>query len=121
LLAVYLALMSRCLQIARPSGIHDSKVWHLSTFIGWLVIGIILQVRAWISHGGRETIANSFHNIVVVSFLGYTVFSTLPLLGSTAWPRTIRILALLCLLGWLGLLLYDIRQGNLDKNTPMVS
>jgi hypothetical protein len=118
LLGAYLTLISWALQRETTPGIHDSMVWHIATFVVWLITGVALQARAWIIHGGRETIANSFHNLVIVSLFGYTVFSTLPLLGGRTWSRNIRVFSFSCLLGWLCLLTYDIQQGNLDKNTP---
>jgi hypothetical protein len=119
LLLIYLVLVSWCLHKTKPgNGLYRSKVWHLLTFIGWLAIGITLQMRAWHVHGGKETVANSFHNVVVVSLLGYTIVSTLPLLVNKNWLRSARAMAFACLLGWFGLLLYDIQHGNLEKNTP---
>ncbi|WP_275560749.1 hypothetical protein [Streptomyces sp. 5-6(2022)] len=69
--------------------------------------------------GRLQTAANSYHNLVVVPILGYFVISTIPIVLRSHRRTKAAIGALL--LAWLGLLIFDISQGNLQENSPLIS
>jgi hypothetical protein len=95
--------------------IEGSWLWHCTTAGAGLLAGVVLQLAAMASHGGHETPANTYHNLVVVSVLTYFVISVLPVVAKTR-QRKAQIIALIGLLGWFGLLIWDIKAGNLQRN-----
>lgn len=92
-----------------------SRTWHCATASGALLAGVILRFLAMKSHGGRETPANTYHNLIVVPLLTYFVASVLPVVANTR-QRKAQIIAVIGLLGWLCLLIWDIKAGNLQRN-----
>lgn len=121
LLGVYLAAASwvihkdeRTPDKGDSSKIEDSRLWHYATAGVSLLTGVVLQLVATASHG-RQTPANTYHNLVVVSILSYFVVSTLPVMVKTR-QRQAQFIAAIGLLGWFGLLIWDIKAGNLQRN-----
>ena len=102
----------------RSVNIEGSRLWHCATAGAGLLAGVGLQLMALASHGGRQTPANTYHNLVVVSVLTYFVVSVLPVVAMTR-QRKAQIIAVISLLGWLGLLSWDIKAGNLQRNTSI--
>lgn len=100
-----------------PNGIHESRKWHSLVLSSSIIGGIVLQFGALISHGGRDTVANIYHNLVVIPALGYLIVSSLPVLIAQRRRQSSR-LAAVALLGWVVFAIYDLRHGNLTKNTP---
>lgn len=118
LLAIYLTNLG--LEFRKsgiPRGIHWSTRWHRVILSSSVVIGTALQLAAWRSHGYRETPANTYHNLIVVPALTYMVVTLLPILTKSQISRNGRF-AMIALFGWIALLIYDMRCGNLSKNTP---
>lgn len=125
LLGVYLAAASWIIRRdertpgkQRSIDIERSRLWHFATAGTGLLAGVGLQLVALASHGGRQTPANTYHNLVVVSVLTYFVVSVLPVVASTR-QRKAQIIAVIGLLGWLGLLIWDIKAGNLQRNNSI--
>lgn len=98
----------------RPVGIEGSWLWHYATAGAGLLAGVVLQFVAIASHG-RQTPANTYHNLVVVSVLTYLVISVSPVVAKTP-QRKAQIIAVIGLLSWSGLLVWDIKAGNLQRN-----
>lgn len=95
--------------------IESSRPWHYATAGTGLLAGVVLQLVAIESHGGKQTPANTYHNLVVVSVLAYFVNSVFPVVVKTH-HRKAQVIAFIGLLGWLGLLIWDIKAGNLQDN-----
>lgn len=120
LIGCELAIVSAELRGGNPSGyLYRSRIWHGATFATCLLSALALQIHSINQSGRLQTAANAYHNLVVVSTLGYFVISTIPIvLGS---PRRTKAAAGALLLTWLGLLIFDITQGNLQRNSPLTS
>ncbi len=115
-LCLYLALIASHLRRGRPtSRLLHSVPWHLVVGFAAAVTGILLYVLALVQSSGKETVANSYHNLVVVTIFGYAIVSTVPVIFNTG-DRLLRRAAMTCLLIWLGLLAIDSSEGNLEKN-----
>jgi hypothetical protein len=121
LLGVYLAAASwiirkddSTLDSQRSVNIEGSWVWHCATAATGLVAGVALQLIA--ESQGKQTPANTYHNLAVISTLTYFVVSVLPVVARTR-HRKAQLVALVGLLGWLGLLIWDIKAGNLQRNS----
>jgi hypothetical protein len=122
LLGLYLAAASwiihgdeRVPNAHRLLNIESSRRWHYATAGAGLLAGVGLQLVAMALHGGKQTSANTYHNLVVVSVLAYFVVSVLPVVAKTH-HRKAQIIAVIGLLGWVGLLMWDIKAGNLQRN-----
>jgi hypothetical protein len=120
LLGVYLAAASWIIRVddRAPDAHHSvntesSWAWHYATAGAGLLAGVALQLEAE-SHE-KQTLANTYHNLVVISTLSYFVVSVLPVAARTR-HRKAKLAALASLLGWLGLLIWDIKAGNLQRN-----
>ncbi|MFJ1708558.1 hypothetical protein [Kitasatospora sp. NPDC088346] len=114
LIAIELALIGRMLRDAGGSlPLAGSVAWHSIVGATSLAVGIVLYVRSGLT---EETVANSYHNLVVVPILSYSVISTIPVL--LQGKRLRALTALVCLLAWLGFFIYDVSNGNLQKNSP---
>jgi len=99
----------------RSPNLESSRLWHYATAGVGLLAGVVLQLIAMALHGGKQTPANTYHNLVVVSVLTYFVDSVLPVVVKTR-HRKAQIIAIAGLLGWFGLLVWDIKAGNLQRN-----
>lgn len=122
LLGVYLAAASWIIRRDekapdeyRSMNIEMSWLWHCATAGLSLVAGLVLQLVATASHGGRQTPANTYHNLIVVSVLTYFVVSVFPVVVKTHQRRA-QMIAVIGLLGWFALLIWDIKVGNLQRN-----
>lgn len=120
LLGLYLAAASwiirkddRTPDTHRSVNTESSWSWHCATAGTGLVAGVALQFIAE-SHE-KQTPANTYHNLAVISTLTYFVVSVLPIVARTG-HRKAQLIALVGLLGWLGLLIWDIKAGNLQRN-----
>ncbi|MGW1914353.1 hypothetical protein ACWCQS_27405 [Streptomyces sp. NPDC002076] len=80
---------------------------------------LTLQIHSMNQSGRLQTVANNYHNLAVVPVLGYFVISTIPVVLRS--PRRTKAAAGALLLTWLGLLILDISQGNLQNNSPLIS
>jgi hypothetical protein len=123
-LGVYLALASYTIRrkdyIIGGSGLPGlaaNRLWHYSVAFASLLVGIGLEsVSVYFSTSG-ETLANMYHNLITVPIMGYFVVSVMPVFSEKRVRRE-GILATICLCCWISLLIYDIKEGNLQKNTP---
>ncbi|MFJ9147020.1 hypothetical protein ACIRP7_02885 [Streptomyces sp. NPDC102270] len=115
MIALELAIISWILRKELPDnpGPLGNAGWHLT--VGLLCFFAGLSLFLW-SDGGSSTVANSYHNLMVVTFLSYLVISTFPIL--LASRDLFKLAATFCLLGWLTLVLYDVSHGNLTQNSP---
>lgn len=117
LIAGYLAMVSSILREGATRGLTRSVRWHVGAGTACGCGAIALHLIALARNGGAETVANSYHNLVVVPALSYAVLSTLPVIGGSR-ERGKEVVAMLLLAGWLVLLGCDIASGNLGRNTP---
>jgi hypothetical protein len=124
ILGVYLGLASYI--IRREDYIPDSsglpglasrRLWHYSVAFASLLAGIGLESVSVCFSAGGETLANTYHNLIAVPVIGYFVVSASPVFGENGVRRA-RILAAICLCCWISLLIYDVKEGNLQKNSP---
>ena len=99
----------------RSLNLDSSRLWHYATAGTGLLVGVVLQLVAMALHEGKQTPANTYHNLVVVSALSYFVVSVFPVVVKTR-HRKAQIIAVIGLLSWFALLMWDIKAGNLQRN-----
>jgi hypothetical protein len=115
LIALELALLGWEMRTAgNVARLTTSTVWHASVATLCMAAGVVLYAR---SDPPQETVANSFHNLVVVPLLSYVVISTTPNLARGKFSLR-KMFAVVCLLTWMALFSYDLATGNLQKNNP---
>lgn len=118
-LALYCGIIAYIYQTDLPSGWYLDWQWMfgLRIFCVSAAVGLHwLAMRNLRSRAFSCLPAQIYHNLFVVPMLLYIVLSTLPMLylGRFLW---LQLAALACLLIWAGLLVWDIRHGNLVQKT----
>lgn len=115
-LALYLAFVAQLCKEGLLEGFYRSKTWHAVTFLLACGAALALYISSLLQGDGRAEFtllpANLYHFGVEVG-LGYAVLSTLPVLGVKK-NRFVRLVALVCLAAYVGLLGYDIISRNLN-------
>jgi hypothetical protein len=119
LLGAYLAIVAWVIRNKTiPYGVHASRFWHAAVAAVSLAVAMGLHARALSAGSGQETVANTYHNLVVLPVLSYLVVSAAPALFKTRVLKA-KVFAAVFVAGWLALLLYDIVVGNLQENSTL--
>lgn len=121
LLFVYLSCVGRlCKKEALPESFFFGKMWHWIIFFCAFAVTLGVYGFALSQKEGKFTLlpANLYHFFVQL-VLSYLVPSSFPVIV-VAKNRLLQCVAIVCLLLYVGLLVYDLEMGNLSQHMVLV-